>query len=82
METVFDVGRDRYLVIYLGWDGHCRVYNCVIHLDLKDGKIRIQRNQTDSLIANELVDMGVVKEDIILGLQPAYTREYTGVGVA
>jgi hypothetical protein len=26
--------------------------------------------------------MGVAKEDIILGLQPPYIREYTGLGVA
>lgn len=53
-----------------------------MHLDIKDGKIWIQRNQTDRLIAEELVVMGVSKQDIILGLQPIYAREYTGYGIA
>jgi XisI protein len=82
VETIFDAARDRYVIIDLGWDGHRRVYNCVMHLDIKDSKIWIQRNQTDKLIADALVEMGVPKEDIVLGLQPPYAREYTGFGAA
>lgn len=52
-----------------------------MHLDIKDGKIWIQRNQTDKLLADELVAMGVPKNDIVLGLQPVYAREYTGYSV-
>ena len=52
-----------------------------MHFDIKDGKIWIQRNQTDDVLAEELVKMGVAKEDIILGLQPEYVREYAGYGV-
>lgn len=81
VETIFDTARDRYVIIDLGWDGHRRVYNCVMHLDIKDSKIWIQRNQTDKPIADALVEMGVPKEDIVLGLQPPYAREYTGFGV-
>ncbi|NJO94336.1 MAG: XisI protein [Hydrococcus sp. RM1_1_31] len=55
VEVVFDKERDRYLVIDLGWDRDCRVYNCFMHLDIKEGKIWIQRNQTDTSIAEELV---------------------------
>jgi len=59
-----------------------RVYNCFVHLDIKEGKIWIQRNMTETDIAKELVEMGVSKEDIILGLHPSYKRPYTGYGVA
>ena len=82
VEVVFDKERDRYLIIDLGWDRDCRVYNCFMHLDIKDGKIWIQRNQTDKSIAEELVQMGIPKEDIVFGVQPDYVREYTGFGVA
>ena len=82
VELVFDKERDRYLIIDLGWNQHRRVYNCFIHLDIKDGKIWIQRNQTDRSIAEELVQMGISKEDIVLGVQPPYVREDTGFGVA
>lgn len=81
-EIIFDSDRDRYLLIDLGWQEHQRIYNCVIHLEIKDGKIWIQRNQTDKPIAEVLIAIGVAKEDIILGLQPPYIREYIGLGVA
>ena len=80
-EVVFDLDRDRYLLIDLGWQEHQRIYNCTIHLEIKDGKIWIQRNQTDRPIADVLIAMGVAKEDVVLGLQPAYIREYTGLGI-
>ncbi|MDY6785523.1 MAG: XisI protein [Cyanobacteriota bacterium] len=81
VQTIVDREGDRYLLLNLGWEGHRRVYNCVFHLEIKDDKIWIQRNQTDKPIARELVERGVTKEDIVLGLQPSYVREYTGYGV-
>ena len=82
VETIFDKEKDRYLAVDLGWDGHRRVYNCVFHLDIKNGKIWIQQNGTDVDLAQELLEMGVPKDDIVLGLQPPYKRPYTGYGVA
>jgi hypothetical protein len=37
---------------------------------------------TEVDMARELVEMGVRKEDIILGLHPPYKLPYTGYGVA
>jgi hypothetical protein len=65
VEFVFDKERDRYLVIDLGWNEHDRIYNCFIHLDIKDGKIWIQRNQTDRSFADELVEMGIAQGERI-----------------
>lgn len=76
-ETVFDLEKDRYLLIDIGWNEHRRIYNCVIHLEIRAGKIWIQRNQTDQRIADFLLAKGVLPEDIMLGLQPPYLREYT-----
>jgi hypothetical protein len=80
-ETIFDTERDRYLLLDIGWEGLKRVYNCFIHLDIKEGKIWIQRNMTEIDLAQELVEMGVPKEDIILGLHPQYKRPLTGYGI-
>ncbi|MBV9387583.1 MAG: XisI protein [Chroococcidiopsidaceae cyanobacterium CP_BM_ER_R8_30] len=81
-QLIFDVEHDHYQLLNVGWQGLRRVYNCFVHLDIKDGKIWIQRNMTEVDIAQELVEMGVPKEDIILGLHPPYKRPYTGYGVA
>lgn len=81
-QLIFDPEHDHYQLLDIGWQGLRRVYNCLIHLDIKDGKIWIQRNMTEVDIARELVEMGVLKEDIVLGLHPPYKRPYTGYGVA
>ncbi|MDJ0554804.1 MAG: XisI protein [Microcoleaceae cyanobacterium MO_207.B10] len=79
--TVFDTKQDRYQVMNVGWDGYRRVYGCVLHLDIKNGKIWIEQNMTEMRIAQQLVDRGVAKEDIVLGFQAPEMREYTGYGI-
>ncbi len=79
--TVFDPKQDHYMVMNVGWDGHRRVYGCVLHLDIKEGKIWIEQNMTEMRVAQELVEQGIPKDDIILGFQVSQMREYTGYGV-
>ncbi|MDZ8140848.1 MAG: XisI protein [Nostoc sp. DedQUE04] len=79
--TVFDTKQDHYMVMNVGWDGHRRVYDCVLHLDIKQGKISIEQNMTEMRVAQELVERGVPKDDIVLGFQSPEMREYTGYGV-
>lgn len=81
-QLIFDTEHDHYQLLDIGWEGLKRVYNCFIHLDIKDGKIWIQRNMTEADLAQELVKLGVAKEDIVLGIHPSYKRLYTGYGVA
>jgi XisI protein len=81
-QLICDPDRDHYQLVSLGWQGHRRFYSVLIHLDIKDGKVWIQKNDTDRLIAQELVALGVSREDIVLGLQPAYARVDTGYSVA
>ena len=54
------------------------VYGTIIHVDIRDGKIWIQRDFTEEGVASELVDLGVPKADIVLGFKPLYMRQFTG----
>lgn len=54
----------------------------LLHLEIREGKIWIQENNTDILVAEILLEKGVKRDDIILGLKPYFVREYTGFGVA
>lgn len=81
-QLLFDSERDHYQVLDIGWEEMKHVYHCFIHIDIKDGKIWIQRNMTEDDLAQELIEMGVAKEDIVLGLHPPYKRPLTGYGVA
>lgn len=80
--TVFDVPRDHYQVMSVGWDGNRRVYGCVMHLDIKDGKVWLQQNSTEVRVAYELMAMGVLQEDIVLGFQLPALRQYTEFATA
>jgi hypothetical protein len=81
-ELIFDSNRDHYQLIRVGWKGLERIYYTVLHFDIKGGKIWIQRNATDIDVGQELMEMGVAREDIVLGLHPPYKRPYTNYGVA
>jgi hypothetical protein len=82
METLFDTEQNRYQLLAIGWNQDKRIYGCSMHLDIKAGKIWIQANNTEVDIAEALVAQGVPKEDIVIGLQPAYLRQYTGYAIA
>ena len=64
---VFDREHDRYLVITMGWQGPRRSHHILIQLDLIDGKIWLQCDNTDVVIAHDLERAGVPKKDIVLG---------------
>ncbi|MEA5566573.1 XisI protein [Anabaena sp. UHCC 0399] len=81
MQTIFDTIHDHYQLIYVGWDKGRRVYGPVIHLDIKNEKIWIQWNGTEDDIAAELVEMGVSKQDIVLGFHTPYMRQFTDFAV-
>ena len=57
------------------------MYGCVLHFDIKNGKIWIQQNGTEIDIAEELLHLGVARDDIVLGLHSPYKRPYTGFAI-
>ncbi len=76
-EVVTDREHDHYQLVHIGWRNKRRVYGCVFHLDIKDGKIWIQYNGTEHHLAEELVELGVAKDDIVLGFHSPSRRKFT-----
>lgn len=81
METIFDESQDHYQLVALGWQGKKRVHGCVIHIDLKEGKVWLQHDSTDAEIAKRLVELGIPATQIVLGFQPEQHRQHTGFAV-
>ncbi|MCY7274959.1 MAG: XisI protein [Phormidesmis sp. CAN_BIN44] len=82
-QTVFDRAHDHYQLVYVGWRRNGdRDFGCLLHLDIKDGKIWVQYDGTEGGIANELVELGVPREDIVLGYQPPSVRQFTEFAVS
>ena len=80
-QNIFDTERDHYQLIYVGWRDSKRVYGVVLHLDIIDGKIWIQQDGTEIGIANQLVELGIPKENIVLAFDPPNLRKYTDFAV-
>ncbi|MBR8833339.1 MAG: XisI protein [Stigonema ocellatum SAG 48.90 = DSM 106950] len=89
-ETVFDSEQDRYLLMILGREPAYdfsptvtrRVHGCLIHVDIIDGKLWIQRDGTEEGIAADLLRAGVPKERIVLGFRSPELRQDTEFAVA
>jgi hypothetical protein len=68
-QTIFDIAQDHYQVLDVGWNKNRQVHSCALHLDIMHGKIWVQHNMTEMQIAQKLMEQGVSREDIVLGLQ-------------
>ena len=64
------------------WDGSRRIYGPVVSLEIIDGKVWLQADNTDLRIAERLEEAGIPKDDIVLGFQPPHVRPYTAYAVA
>lgn len=81
-ETLFDKVKNRYLLLSLGWSRQQRrIHYVVIHIDIVDQQVWIQANNTDRLIAEDLVECGIPRGAIVLGMQPPEIWPYTAYGV-
>lgn len=80
IQTLFDTERNHYQLLHVGWRGDNRSFGCLLHLDIKDGKIWIQHDGTEIGIANQLVELGVPREDIVLAFHEPEVRQYTDFG--
>ncbi|WP_293164066.1 XisI protein [Okeania sp. SIO2C9] len=77
IQLLFDTKRHHYQVLNIGWKEQKRIYGVIIHVDLRDNKIWIQRDGTEIGIANQLITAGVPQKDIFLGFHAPYKRSLT-----
>lgn len=80
-QTIFDLEKDRYMLISIGWMGVRRVHECIMHVNIIDSQVWIEENNTDRSIAEELVAAGIPPKSIVLGVQQPELRAYTDYGV-
>jgi len=79
---IFDTERNHYQLLTLGWrDELKRIMDIIVHIDIIDGKIWVQRDFTEPSITDQLIERGVPNSDIVLGFHPPYKRPYTEFAV-
>ncbi|MBX0328394.1 XisI protein [Oscillochloris sp. ZM17-4] len=78
----FDTERDSYLLITEGWNGPRRIHGCLAHIEIMNNKVWVQRDDTESGIAYDLVAAGIPRDQIVLGFQEPGVRQYTDYAAA
>jgi hypothetical protein len=79
---IFDPETDRYIILSEGWDRQQHLHSCLIHVEIIDEKVWIQLDNTEDGVAEELIQAGIPKQDIVLGFHEPEVRQYTGFAVA
>jgi XisI protein len=81
-EALFDREHRRYALITLGWNAGKRVHFPLVHIDIVDGKVWIEKDNTEAGVAAELVAAGVPKSQIVLAFRSPEVRKETDYAVA
>ena len=82
LQTVFDREKDHYVLMLVGRDGVRRVHGCLVHVDIRGGKLWIQRDGTEHGVARELLEAGVPKDHIVLAFRSPEMRKATDFAIA
>ncbi len=80
-QIICDTINNHYLLLYVGWQGEKQIYGCPIHVDIKDNKFWIQRDLTEEGVASQLLELGVSKENIVLGFRSPFNRKFTDFAI-
>src|SRR5262245_18316060 len=82
VESVLDDEHGHYELVLSRWDRTRRVHGLVVHIDISDGKVYIERDGTIDVVAERLVEAGIPKSKIVLAFKPPELRPLTGFAVA
>jgi XisI protein len=80
-QVITDYKRNHFQLFYVGWEKENYINHPVFHFDIRGEKVWIQVNNTDLLIGQELINRGILKSDIVLGLQHPLMRQHSGFAV-
>jgi hypothetical protein len=82
IQTIFDREGNHYLLMLVGREGIRRVHGCLVHVDICEGKIWIQRDGTEHGVARDFIEAGVPKDHIVLAFHLPEVRQDTEFSVA
>jgi len=81
-ELIVDRDADRYMVVSVGWQDAKRIHGCLIHIDIIQNKVWVQRDGTETGIANDLLAKGIPKDHIVIGYHDPEVRQHTDFAAA
>ncbi len=80
-QLVLDKENNHFFLYRVGWKELERIHYCVFHIDIKEERVWVQEDNTDSIIVDDLLNKGIPKTDIVLGFHAPYKRQFTGFAI-
>ena len=80
--VIINSDRTHFLLLNEGWTLEKRIHGCVVHAEIRNGKIWIHYDGIEDGITEELVAAGIPKDCIVLAFHPPHLRQQTGYAVA
>jgi hypothetical protein len=81
-EMILDDANGHYELISIGWTDQHRIHSTLVHIDIREGKVWVERDGTDLEIVQDLLDGGIQASDMVIGFHPPGQRKYTEFAVA
>lgn len=63
-ELIIDEGNNHFILLDMGWQNEEFIHEWVFHIEIKDNKVWIHEDVTDTNIAKQLIDAGIDESDI------------------
>ena len=83
-QIIIDEERGHYLCYSVGWENARWIYGSFLHIDVKEtGRVWLQHDGTSLKLAEEMIERGIPKHDIVVGFQrPVVRHDMDGFAVA
>jgi hypothetical protein len=80
-QVIVDAERENFLLMTIGWENHRRIHVCLVHIQIIDDKIWIQRDGIEDSVTADLEAAGIPKDQIVLAFYPDRVRPHTGYAI-
>jgi hypothetical protein len=62
--------------VNVGWQEFDRTHGVVIHIDVKDDMVWVQRDNTNLNVVRAILEQGIPKDRIVLGFHAPFKRQF------
>jgi hypothetical protein len=82
-QVIADKSNNHFQLVESGWYEKRYIHSVIFHFHIKpNGRVWLLANNSDILVAEELVKRGIPASDIVIGFHPTNARQHTGFAVA
>ncbi|MDJ1185819.1 XisI protein [Roseofilum casamattae] len=79
---IVDRERHHFLLVSEGWLEQRRIHRTLVHLEIRDLKIWVHFDGMAESVVEQLLAVGVPKEDMVLAFHPPHVREVGDFAIA